>query len=629
MRVRRRAAVGRFLVASAVASALLMGTGLQTAAAAPVGVPTGESGTVTGWGGNWDGQQDQPTDLTDVTAIAAGSNHSLALTAGGTVVAWGSNGEGQSTVPTGLTDVTAISARLNHSLALKSDGTVVAWGSNDFGQSNVPTGLVDVTAIASGLWFNVALKSDGTVVAWGNNSYGQLNVPNGLTGVTAISAGGYHTVALTGAGTTVVWGNNDYDQLAVPSGLTGVTAVATGEHHSLALTEAGTIVSWGLASTGATTVPADLPEVVAIAAGNYYSMALTRDGTVRTWGSNPGVVPDGLNGVIALAGGYSHALALVADVPAFTADAPSLGLVAGSPVSYQFATENAATFVSANPLPSGLTLTSGGLLAGTITEVGEYDVQVVATSGIRSTNGTTHTFVVTAGALAELVVTPPEVGFVSIAGQPLTFAVAGEDAFGNATSVAASYTTSLVGSDFADVIDGDTITFYKAGVRTVTVTVGSVSTSFDVEIAASATSAVELASSSMTAIVDDTITLSLNGTDAYGNETGDLASQAVFTSDWASDVIDGATVRFTHASVHTLTGTFGGLTSTVAIELSDPVGVAAALAAAQKAAEQAATSVEQTAVLAQAGSNPAPGVLAGGMLLVLGLALCLRRRVVA
>jgi hypothetical protein len=56
-----------------------------------------------------------------------------------------------------LSDVTAIAAGGSHSLALKGDGTVVAWGDNFSGQSTVPAGLSDVTAIAAGGAHNLAL----------------------------------------------------------------------------------------------------------------------------------------------------------------------------------------------------------------------------------------------------------------------------------------------------------------------------------------------------------------------------------------------------------------------------------------------------------------------------------------
>src|SRR5919197_2988448 len=74
-------------------------------------------------------------------------------TTNGTVVAWGCGGfaaAGQCTVPSGLSGVTAVDAGSSHSLALKSDGTVVAWGctKNNGGQWDVPSGLSDLTAIA-------------------------------------------------------------------------------------------------------------------------------------------------------------------------------------------------------------------------------------------------------------------------------------------------------------------------------------------------------------------------------------------------------------------------------------------------------------------------------------------------
>jgi hypothetical protein len=115
------------------------------------------------------------------------------------VVAWGANGFfGQCNIPAGLSGVTAIAAGSSHSVALKSDGTVVAWGNNLFGQITIPIGLTGVMAIAAGEYHTVALKSDGTVVAWGWNADGETNAPAGLGGVTAIAAGWYHTAALLG-----------------------------------------------------------------------------------------------------------------------------------------------------------------------------------------------------------------------------------------------------------------------------------------------------------------------------------------------------------------------------------------------------------------------------------------------
>jgi hypothetical protein len=109
---------------------------------------------------------------------------------------------GQCGVPSGLSGVTAIAAGTYQSLALTRDGTAVAWGcgaSGDFGQCSVPSGLSRVTAIAAGYADSLALKGDGTVVSWGcgaGSDLGQCSVPSGLSPVTAIAASLAHSLAL-------------------------------------------------------------------------------------------------------------------------------------------------------------------------------------------------------------------------------------------------------------------------------------------------------------------------------------------------------------------------------------------------------------------------------------------------
>ncbi len=142
----------------------------------------------------------------------------------------------------------AVAAGSNHSLALLSDGKVMAWGSNEEGQlgngtttnSDVPVvvkeaggkELTGVTAIAAGGWSSFARLSNGTVMAWGSNSEGQLGdattansdvaVPvkesaaktaKALSGVTAIAAGGEHTLALLSDGKVMAWGDDEYGEL--------------------------------------------------------------------------------------------------------------------------------------------------------------------------------------------------------------------------------------------------------------------------------------------------------------------------------------------------------------------------------------------------------------------------------
>lgn len=270
-------------------------------------------GMVTAWGDNSYEQSTVPGRLEDVTMIAAGGGHSLALKADGTVVAWGDYNLGKTVIPAGLKDVKAIAAGGGHNLALRTDGTVVGWGSNGFRQRDIPEGLTDVTAIAAGDGHSLALKSNGRVVAWGDDNYGQRDVPDGLTDVKAIAAGRNHSMALKTNGMVVAWGDDEDGQITVPDGLEDVTAIAAGRFHSLALKSNGMVVAWGSNTEGQQTVPAAaLMGVKAIAAGGNSSLALKTDGTIVEWGSNSfgtRVAPVGLTRVIAIAAGSFHSLA--------------------------------------------------------------------------------------------------------------------------------------------------------------------------------------------------------------------------------------------------------------------------------------------------------------------------------
>ncbi len=279
------------------------------------------SSPVIAWGDNSEGQTRVPS-LENVIAVAAGAEHSLALTSAGTVVAWGDNTSGQSTVPTvptgALTGVTQIAAGFNHNVVRMSDGTLLAWGASGYGQTTIPDGITTATKVAAGSLHSLALLQNGTVVAWGDTTFGRSNVPDSLTGVTAIAAGESHSLALS-AGTVVAWGSNAAGQTTVPAAaLSGITAIAAGWNHSLALKSDGTVLAWGLNTGGQCTVPADLSGVIGIGAGDTYSLALKSDGTLVAWGFEAPVhpvtsVPGGATEVASIAAGGTHALALRAE----------------------------------------------------------------------------------------------------------------------------------------------------------------------------------------------------------------------------------------------------------------------------------------------------------------------------
>jgi alpha-tubulin suppressor-like RCC1 family protein len=99
---------------------------------------------------------------TTVTAVSAGAAHSLALTSTGRVLAWGANDHGQlgdgSTsetespvvvaLPSGVT-ATAVSAGADHSLALTAGSQVWAWGANGDGELGDGTTTDSVVPVRS------------------------------------------------------------------------------------------------------------------------------------------------------------------------------------------------------------------------------------------------------------------------------------------------------------------------------------------------------------------------------------------------------------------------------------------------------------------------------------------------
>ncbi len=293
--------------------------------------------------------------------LAAGSAHSVALHRNGTVYAWGDNNYGQlgngrsgsgqySGLPVrvqGLSDIVALAARGEHTLALKADGTVWAWGRNDWGELGDGTrlnralpvqvsGLTGVVAIATGHFHSLAIRSDGTLWVWGLADSGRfgngregrgewsavpVQVP-GLANVIAAAAGYAESFAITSDGRLWAWGNNEEGQLGLgsvtgietrPVEVTslsrfGVMRISANEWHALAQTPDG-IWAWGRNNDygqlgNGTTEPSAMPQPVlawpsgstpqAIALGNLHSLAQLANGKVAIWGSN-GVGQLGIN----------------------------------------------------------------------------------------------------------------------------------------------------------------------------------------------------------------------------------------------------------------------------------------------------------------------------------------------
>ena len=124
----------------------------------------------------------------------------LRLFIGPYITGWGSRLP--SGMPAGLTDIVAVAAGTDHCLALLEDGTVISWGNDYGGKTTVPSDLSNVVAIAAGSTFSLALKENGDVIAWGmdENYYNSFTNPI-ATNVVEIDAKGSSAHALHHDGT--------------------------------------------------------------------------------------------------------------------------------------------------------------------------------------------------------------------------------------------------------------------------------------------------------------------------------------------------------------------------------------------------------------------------------------------
>ena len=319
---------------------------------------TAEDGVIC-WGSNDNGQlgdgsrtdRNGPVNVKELTvravAVTAGWGHTCVLTVEGGVKCWGRNKYGElgdgttqrSSRPvdvSGLTSgVAAIAAGDDHTCAVTTQGAVKCWGYNNFGQlgdgtyetRNTPVDVSRLTggttAVAAGAAHTCAWTVRGEVMCWGNNELGQLgdgseapsratpDVVSGLTeGIAALTAKGAHTCILTETGGIQCWGQNKYGQLGdgtaqnqfSPVKVTGLedsaSIVAAGWNQTCGVLIRGALKCWGWnfygqlgeGSTANRRQPVDVKgltgKTVAVSGGGGHTCALLEDGTVYCWGLN-------------------------------------------------------------------------------------------------------------------------------------------------------------------------------------------------------------------------------------------------------------------------------------------------------------------------------------------------------
>ncbi|XP_019184500.1 PREDICTED: ultraviolet-B receptor UVR8-like [Ipomoea nil] len=237
-----------------------------------------------------------------IKQIACGDSHCLAVTIEGVVQSWGRNQNGQ--LGLGNTEdyllpqkieafqgipVKMVAAGAEHTAAVTEDGKLYGWGWGRYGNLGlgnrndclVPQKVSAVEGekmimVACGWRHTISVSSSGALYTYGWSKYGQLGhgdfedrlVPHKLETlcgdfISQVSGGWRHTMALTADGKLYGWGWNKFGQVGVGDNIDHcspiqvdfpnnekVAQVSCGWRHTIAFTERQNVYSWGRGING-------------------------------------------------------------------------------------------------------------------------------------------------------------------------------------------------------------------------------------------------------------------------------------------------------------------------------------------------------------------------------------------
>lgn len=288
-------------------------------------------------------------------ASVSAYGHTCGVTTTGAAYCWGSNSVGQGGVGrqegpflspervAGDHNFVQIAAGGDHTCAVTSAGQAYCWGGNSSGQLGIgstvsqalaPTlvvGGLTFKSVTAGVDFSCGVTTSGAAYCWGTDHSGQLGdggpitynstslsrVPVAVAGglsFSVVSAGFLVACGVTTGGVGHCWGRNDAGRLGnggtsdasapVPvAGGLSLSTVAVGASHSCGITTAGAAHCWGGNNAGELGVsePADLSRVprpvsgglafseIAVGrnSGSAHSCGITADRlSVYCWGLN-------------------------------------------------------------------------------------------------------------------------------------------------------------------------------------------------------------------------------------------------------------------------------------------------------------------------------------------------------
>lgn len=237
-----------------------------------------------------------------IKQIACGDSHCLAVTVDGEVQSWGRNQNGQlglgttedSLVPQKIqafqgVSIKMVAAGAEHTAAVTEDGELYGWGWGRYGNLGlgdrndrlVPEKVsavdgVKMVTVACGWRHTISVSASGGLYTYGWSKYGQLGhgdfkdhlIPHKLEAlhdnhISQISGGWRHTMAVASDGKLYGWGWNKFGQVGAGDNVDHcspvqvkfpheqkVVQISCGWRHSLAVTEKQNVFSWGRGTNG-------------------------------------------------------------------------------------------------------------------------------------------------------------------------------------------------------------------------------------------------------------------------------------------------------------------------------------------------------------------------------------------
>ncbi|KAH6690477.1 GDP/GTP exchange factor [Plectosphaerella plurivora] len=206
------------------------------------------------------------SDLKNIKALAAGSNHILALDAKGNILAWGCGQQNQlgrriiernkmsSLTPQGMALATKKIAKIAcgqyHSFAVDTDGKVWTWGLNNFGETGIREGAGEDGAVILRPLLVEALDDYK---------------------ITDIAGGQHHSLACSEDGKLLTWGRFDGFQVGLAESDVNKDDLIRDEHDKARILAVPTVVP-------------TVQNVSHVSAGTDNSFAVTTDGKAYSWG---------------------------------------------------------------------------------------------------------------------------------------------------------------------------------------------------------------------------------------------------------------------------------------------------------------------------------------------------------